>query len=232
MNDLFHSIGALPNLETFRFPRSSSSDLSTTALFNRWPPRLRKLQVVGGIRDESLLYFSTLPDTLTYLVIGDCPNLSMSFIKPLLNILGSHLQNLRIDSNLPQLTWYSLNNILEDLPALRHLTIAIDYICQDFFRQELDNPHFLESLQLDCLYPAALGEGQDITSDLIYSAVVDGPLKNLRKLRVRSTFGWIGDEEGRRSVTELSELLQALAREDHENNVSTEEVDAGVWIFP
>lgn len=235
MNDLFHSISALDNLETFRFPRSSSSDRGTTALFNSWPPKLQKLQIAGGIRDQSLLYFSTLPNTLTSLVIGDCPNLSMAFLKPLLAVVGSHVQILKIDSSLPQLTWYSLNTILEVLPALRHFNVAADYICEDFFRQDygnnLDNPRFLESMEITCLHTPPIGQTHDITSDLIYNAVVDGPLKNLRRLSVRQMLGWIQDEEGRKSVEELSELLQALAREDLGPNASDEEVNAGVWIF-
>lgn len=236
MNDLFHSISTLDHLETFQFPRSSSSDRNTTALFNRWPSKLQKLQIAGGIRDESLLYFSTLPNTLTRLVIGDCPNLSMAFIKPLLTVVGPNIQILKIDSNLPQLTWYSLNTILEVLPALQHFNVVVEYICEDFFKQDygnnLDNPRFLESMELTCLRMPITGQTHDITSELIYNAVVDGPLKNLRRLSVRQMLGWAQDEEGRRSVTELSELLQALAREDLGPNASEEEVDAGVWMFP
>lgn len=235
MADLFHSISTLHDLESFHFPRSSSNDHRTTALFNSWPPKLRKLQIAGGIRDESILYFSTIPYTLTHLVIGDCPNLSWAFVNPLLTALGPHLQYLRIDPNLPKLSWLSLNGIIEALPVLRHLNIAIGYIYEVFFREglifKLDNYHCLEFLQLSCHHSTTSQDSQEITSDDIWSAVVDGPLKNLRRIRVSRRLGWTQDEEGRRAVKELSALLEALAREDRGESSSDEDVDAGVWVF-
>ena len=234
MADLFHSISSLHHLESFHFPRSSTNDHRSMGLFNTWPPRLRKLQIAGGIRDESIIYFSTLQDTLTHLTFGDCPNLSLAFIRPLLTVLGPHLQYLRIDSNLPKLNipsllMFSLNEILDVLPALRHLTIRADYISEFFFASgkfyNSNNPHVLESLQLDCL------ENTDITSDVVWDAVEDGPLKNLRRLRVSRKLGWTLDEEGKKSVQELSELLEALAREDRGDDVRDLEVDAGVWVY-
>ena len=235
MADLFHSISTLHDLESFHFPRSSSNDHRIAGLFNSWPPKLRKLQIAGGIRDESILYLSTIPNTLTHLVIGDSPNLSGAFIRPLLTALGPHLQHLRIDSDLPKLSWHSLIYILEVLPVLRHLKIAVDYTCDLFFRQghiyNADNPHCLEFLQLSCHHSSTSQESLEITSDVVWSAVVDGPLKNLRRLRVCRRLGWTQDEEGRRGVKELSALLEALAREDRGENSSDEDVDAGVWVF-
>ena len=234
MADLFHSISSLHHLESFHFPRSSSNDHRTTGLFNTWPLKLRKLQIAGGIRDESVIYFSTLPNTLTHLTFGDCPNLSLAFVRPLLTILGPHLQYLKIDSNLPKLNnvsslMFSLNDILDVLPALRHLTIRADYICESFFASgkiyNSHNPHTLESLQLDCL------ENDEITSDLVWDAVEDGPLKNLRRLRVSRKLGWTQDEEGRRSVRELSSLMMALAWEGRGENAPDVEINAGVWVY-
>ena len=234
MADLFHSISSLHHLESFHFPRSSSNDHRNNRLFNTWPPKLKKLQIAGGIRDESIIYFSTLPDTLTHLTFGDCPNLSSAFIRPLLTVLGPHLHYLRIDSNLPKLknvfsSMSSLYNILDLLPILRHLTVRVGYICRFFFVSgkiySLLNPHVLESLQLSCL------ESNDITSDVVWDAVEDGPFKNLRRLRVSRKLGWTRDDEGKRSVKELSELLQALAREDRGDGASDDEVAAGVWEF-
>ena len=235
MTDLVHSISSLRNLESFHFPRSSYNGLRNDALFDSWPPKLRKLQIAGGIRDESILYFSTIPSTLTHLDIGDCPHLSMAFIKPLFTVLGPHLQHLRIDSKLPKLSWYSLDCILDDLRSLRHLNVAADYICEHFFgserRYDPNHPYLLESLQLSCRDSSVLTENHNVIGDVVWNAVVDGPFRNLRRLRLCQKLGWTRDEEGRRSVKELSALLEALAREDRDRNALDEGVEAGVWVF-
>ena len=234
MTDLFHSISNLHRLESFLFPRSSSNGHSTSALFNSWPQKLRRLELAGGVRNESILYFATVPNTLTHLVIGDCPQISMAFIRPLTNYLGSHLEYLRVDENLPKLSFHSLSTILDVLPTLRHLTIAVEYISETFFMPgtvyTASNPHRLRSLKLSCLKLASSPASWDITADTVWMAVVEGPFKNLRKLRVCQKLGWSRDEESHRGMRELGVMLEALAREDCEG-APDRELDAGLWVF-
>ena len=235
MTDIFRSISHLNRLESFSFPRACSNDPNPYSPLNSWPSKLKKLELAGGLRDESILYFATVPDTLTHLTIANGPHLSMFFIRPLADFLGAHLERLRIETYLPNLEYHSLEDILDILPALRHFTVAIEYISKDFFMPSMvytaSNPHRLRSLKLSSLYLDLSLAIKEITADTVWTAVVDGPLKNLRKLQVCQFLQWSRNVESRRGVKDLGAMLEALAREDCEG-VPDDELNAGLWIVP
>ena len=90
----------------------------------------------------------------------------------------------------------------------------------------------LEILELDSSETVARN---DVTSDLIWGAV-GGGLGRLRKVRVHQRLGWTETAEGRADLKDLSELLEALAREDEEAGINVRDrvdgkLDAGVWVF-
>lgn len=181
-----------------------------------------------------MFYFAHVPQSLTRLFIGDCPNISMTFISPLLDLLGPQLQKLSINARLPRLHDYSLDHILGSLPILRHLTIAVDYITNQFFLQcfgysQLD-PHPLEQIDFGFVDFGIPSESQLLDRDDVWDAVADGILGRLRKVRVHRKLGW-ADPEKRKELQELSDLLLALAREDRKGNEALGDPDAGVWVY-
>ncbi|SLM34698.1 F-box domain [Lasallia pustulata] len=229
LSDLFHSIGSLENLISLRFPRSSTNDTKTNALHHSWPPLLQTLHISGGLRDASLLYFCTAPPTLTSLTISNCPHLSMAFISPLLKAIGPHLTHLRISENMPQLGYAALDNLLLQLPSLLHLDLSTDFITAKFFvsASRISPAHPLNFLELSSPRQGFRYDEQEIdriSSDHIFRAIDAGGLSNLRRLRVHRALGWTDSAEARVELKELSELLEAMAREEGSGS-------AGVWIF-
>lgn len=105
MSDLLRSTSTLLKLESLHLPRSSAHDSSRDVLIYSWPSKLRELHISGGLHDESALGLSTLPRSLSYLSIGNCPHLSMLFISPLLKQIGSQLQYLEIVAPYPDSDW-------------------------------------------------------------------------------------------------------------------------------
>ncbi|MCJ1300824.1 hypothetical protein MMC08_003623 [Hypocenomyce scalaris] len=229
LSDLFHSISPLDNLVSFRFPRSSTNDTKTNAFHHSWPCSLQNLHISGGLRNASLLYFCTVPHTLTTLAMSNCLHLSMAFISPLLKTIGFHLTHLKISDNMPQLGYGALDNVLLQMPLLLHLSFSIDFITAKFFvcAGKVTPPHPLNFLELNSSQQTPRYEAPDfgrIRSDCIFRAIDAGGLSNLRRVRVHRALGWTDCMAGRLDLEELSELLEAMAREEGGG-------EAGLWVF-
>ena len=137
---------------------------------------------------------------------------------------------------MPKLRHGSLNGILLRATNLRSLSIAVDYVSDELFI--LLPSHPLQTLELDDSGAADLRLEGKITPNVVFFAISDGGLENLRRVRVSKRLGWGTTSEGRKDVEELAELLEVKASEDaefatHENQEQRRVPcsEAGVWIF-
>lgn len=180
--------------------------------------------------------------TLTHLTIEHCPNISASFIYSLLPTLADHLTHLRIADHMTRLSDDALDGVLYMAPNLRALSIAVDYIterfCADWEPHSASRAHPLETLELDDSGVAGLWREEfKVTATSLFFAVSDGVLGKLRRVRVRKRLGWLQTDQGREDVEDLSDLLEAKAREDTALNTTlgtgtlTPAYEAGVWVY-
>lgn len=237
MSDLLRSLSGLSKLETLYLPRSSAYEASRNAVKYDWPSRLRDLHISGGVRDESTLYLSTLPPSVTRLSIGNCPHLSMLSLRPLLQAKGSQLRYLEIVAPIPalELGHKPLNNVMDMVPNLRHLKISLDFLAPIFFTPSASNPDACQSLRrldLDCFDP---GECSFITLEQVWQGFdwaegKDGKFNKVRKLGISNKLGWADRKSDKATIQEIDELLKAMAREDGVNAEIGED-EAGVLMF-
>ena len=236
LSSLFHSISTLHNLETLRFPRSSTYDTqqSNDVIIPMWSPSLRDVHIAGGLNDASIFYFSTVPPTLTKLTIQNCPNLGSLFIDQILDLLGDQLLYLKINYHMPKLGPTSLDHILPRLPKLIFLCLAVDYISEDFFAyaDSMDSGHPLKILELDSSETTFTEFGPEH----IWLSISEGCLDDLRTVRVSKGLGWTNVKPA--ALADLNEMLEALGREDRENDEKeqrkvneTAQRLVGVWVF-
>jgi hypothetical protein len=227
MSDLLRSIFYLSNLESLHLPRSSTQDPGKFILKYDWPPKLQELHISGGLHDPTTVYFSTLPPTVSYLAIGNCPHISMLSIGPLLLAKGSQLRYLEILAPIPrlQLGQKPLNNIMASVPNLHHLKISIDFIDTNFFLNASSEHRSLKRLDLHCF---DTDDTSQVDATNMYSFLEIYAFSKVRILGIHQKLGWT--TENNAAVVDLDELLKALAREDGPGAEISED-EAGVVMF-
>lgn len=232
MTDLLRSISLLPMLESLCLPRSSAQDANRELKSCSWPSKLHRLHISGGIRDTSLISLNTLPPSLSQLVIGNCPHLSMASIGNILKTKGSQLHHLEILAPIPALTqgFKPLVGFMDHVPSLRYLKISFDFLDSSFLLLEdvEGNPYPLRQLDLDCFDPADCDAFY--AYDLWLAITTFGRFRGIRKVRVHRRLRWAATKEEKEHLKDLDELLKALAREDGAN-AEISEADAGVLFF-
>lgn len=139
-----------------------------------------------------------------------------------------------------QLNYGYLDGVLFKVTNLRYLSIAVDYISDNFLLADVSTPsHPLETLELDASGAADLRIAGMINPDLLFEAVAEGAfLENVRKIRVSKRLGWDTIRE-RAELEELNLFLEARANEDAAAKdaaaasgvASAPDPEAGVWIF-
>ncbi|KAF2679492.1 hypothetical protein K458DRAFT_314296 [Lentithecium fluviatile CBS 122367] len=134
--NLNQTLRQLPELERLYMPRCSShydSDILSKMVI--WPARLHHLTLSGSVHgkflNEMLRQPSTFPPTLHSMSMLHCPGLDYAGIKPLLENLAETLTTVEL-RDLPKIKQGRFNSILTWLPRLTKLTVAIDYIDQNF----------------------------------------------------------------------------------------------------
>ncbi|KAF2192498.1 hypothetical protein K469DRAFT_717041 [Zopfia rhizophila CBS 207.26] len=133
---LNQTVRQLPELTHLYLPRSSSSYNSLQISMNiKWPPKLKLLQLAGGVHGKFIWDLNAQPNnfppTLTHLSISHCPHLEHWDIKSLLKNLSRLLHHLEL-RNLPQVKQGKLNGVLDWVPHLQSLIICTDYIDINF----------------------------------------------------------------------------------------------------
>ena len=231
---LIQTLQKLKNLKTLHFPRAGKQRYEV--LYSCWPDRLQKCVVTGGLTSENRNQYSfpqRRPHNLTHLTIGNCNMLSASDVEAIVS-----------KQYLPKLEYLWINQKIDAGPqgskllsttTIRHLRIPASFtwaILQDSFDGNTARPHNLDTLELDigfCIPNWHVPYVDSyINTDVIWDAVAEGRLGNLRRMffHVQSLEPWSKE----RDRNEFSEYLKALAREDGTEARFTED-EAGLRTF-
>jgi hypothetical protein len=226
---LARTVRSLQGLTELYLPRCSTDHQDAT-LTMTWPPKLRHLQLSGGIQGKFLQDLNRQPEnfppTLTHLNVSHAPKVAAADLLELLGNLSGPLTKLEI-ANLPQLREGSLNNIMTICRNLIELVVAIDYIDFNFGNPPTPtgpnppNPDAWESSRrLETLKLITSG-GHHPESDFYFTPadlwdLVDRRwLGRLRHVVAAGTTAWNEGEWGQ----EMSALFHSLTRLDEENFV-------------
>lgn len=190
-----------------------------------WPPRLAHLSLSGSLQGKFLWELShapeTYPPTLHSLSVLHCPGLDHTSLAPLLENLAATLTAVEL-RDLPHTRQGKLNRVLDWLPNLTRLAIALDYIDVDFaYRPPTFNAsRWRESkpLQALTLLTSGLAEHDPDRAFMaidLYELVDKRYLGRLRHVSVAQSTGWQGVEEGA-ELEALGLLLEEVDRESWE----------------
>ncbi|KAF2867135.1 hypothetical protein BDV95DRAFT_503240 [Massariosphaeria phaeospora] len=220
LTQTLRQLGALTELY---LPRCSSRyDAARLAVTIRWPPRLRHLSLAGSIHGKFLGDMLRQPDNfppgLTSLAVSHCPGLSHHGVRPLLQGLGQALTEVKL-TDLPAVKQGRFNEILEWLPRLERLTIALDYIDENFAEppDNFNPTRWREAKPLTSLTLVSSGHADlaayPFTAVDLYSLIDERFLGRLRWLQIARSTGWHVAGEG----AELGALEMLLWEVDEEN---------------
>lgn len=210
-------------------PRCSTEfGLGPEALTMRlhWPPHLQHLTMSGSVNGKFLWQMlrqpETFPSTLHSVSLLHCPGLDQNGIKPLLQNIADRLTVVEL-RDLPAVKHGRFDSILEWLPELRELTIAVDYIDDDFGRRPADfnaEAHWQYAKPLQKLTLVTSGQ-QEMDPRRAFTLVdmwdlIDTRfLGRLRRLFVAASTGWGTVDEGDLWETVRMHLI-ALDKENWE----------------
>ncbi|OAG06717.1 uncharacterized protein CC84DRAFT_1163040 [Paraphaeosphaeria sporulosa] len=225
---LNQTLRQLGSLEELYMPRCSTEfgygpEFLTVRL--HWPPNLRHLSMSGSVNGkflwEMLRQPETFPASLHSMALLHCPGLDQPGIKPLLSNLADRLTAVEL-RDLPAVKQGRFNNIMAWLPHLTTLTIALDYIDEDFGRRPADftaESHWHLARPLSNLTLLTCGTQTDprraFTLVDLWDLIDTRFLGRLRRLSVAASSGWERVDEG--ALWETVRLgLEALDQENWE----------------
>lgn len=198
----------------------------------KWPPKVEEIHLNGAISFRNVPYLICIPNSTTRLRIESFLFLPPSVLGTVFDHIGSHLRYLHIDR------WSGvdpirplLSVIHEGCPKLTHLRIVVEHF---FCIGTLDNPYKEQvppyhRLDLFCEEYDPYSNDYSELLQVMVSLVYHEKLPNLRKLGIDRRLGWTGVSENEAQVSDLDQLLKALAREDE--NALIPEAEAGVVIL-
>lgn len=218
----------LPELSELYLPRCTNNYGRVGLSMNvKWPPQLRHLQLSGSVHGKFMMDMRNQPEnfpgTLTSLSISHCPSISSLDIRPLFENLSSRLTSV-ILRDLPSVTHGRFNKILEWLPGLKRLTIALDYIDLFFGYMPTDfNPAmWMFSKPLESLTLVTSGQHGDIdpnhafTPVDLFTLIDERFLGRLRFVNIAASTGWANKDEASQ-VDTLEFELHELDKENWEH---------------
>lgn len=189
----------------------------------RWPPKLQHLSLSGSVSGKFLWDMLRQPDnfppTFASLSILYSPALDHLGIRSLLCNLAESLTTVELRA-LPTVKQGRFNHVLDWLPNLTTLTIALDYIDTRFGNMPLGftPARWRESKPLQRLSLVTSGQTGDPSRSFaaidLYSLIDERFLGRLRYLDIAQSTEWENENEG----AELGALEQLLTEElDKEN---------------
>ncbi|CAI9627252.1 hypothetical protein CC77DRAFT_977900 [Alternaria alternata] len=170
----------------------------------RWPPKLEHLALSGSVSGQFLWDMLRQPDnfppTFSSLGIYHSPGLDQQGIRPLLNSLAASLTVVEL-RDLPAVKQGRLNGVLDWLPNLVSLTIALDYIDSRFGNMPPDfSPaRWQEAKPLYSLTLVACGRTGDpsrsFTMTDLFTMIDERFLGRLRYLSIGWSTEWQSEDE-------------------------------------
>ncbi|ORY19764.1 hypothetical protein BCR34DRAFT_471210 [Clohesyomyces aquaticus] len=222
---LTQTVRQLPELTEIYLPRCSNNYDSGWGLSMniKWPPKLRHLQLAGHVHGKFLSDInrqaSSFPPTMTSLSISHCPRISTLDVHTLLRNLSANLTHVEL-RDLPYVKQGRLNGVLEWVPSLKSLTIAMDYIDVNFGALpapwstdmwEQSKP--LETLTLVTSGTRDIDVQAGFTPVDLFELMDQRFLGRLRYINVAKSTGWQRSEDG----AEVDALELLLGQLDEEN---------------
>lgn len=217
----------LAALTEFYLPRCSTRyEDAARSMTLRLPPRLQHLSLSGNIHGQ--LYYDVMrqpdmfPPTMHSMSILHCPSLSNTSIKPIFQNLAGALTTVEL-RDLPRVKQGQFNGVLNWLPKLASLTIALDYMDDNFGKNTKPTgyytTHWRESKPLQSLTLVTSGQTDvdpqtAFTAVDLYQLIDERFLGRLRWVRVARSTGWESKEEG----AELEALAMLLVGELDKDN--------------
>jgi hypothetical protein len=193
----------------------------------KWPPKLRHLQLSGSVHGKFMMDMRNQPEnfpgTLTSLSIAYCPGLSAHDVRPLLENLSSRLTSITL-RDLPSVNHGRFNKIMEWIPGLKRLTIALDYIGDNFgdMPEDFNSRMWESSKPLESLTLVTSGQQGDIdpshafTPVDLFTLIDERFLGRLRYVNIAASTGWANKDEAVQ-VDTLEYELQQLDKENWMN---------------
>lgn len=229
--DLSRAIQRLPKLEHLALPRAGK--ISAKALIESIPANLLELRVNTSMVDYDDGPVTDIPNQVTRLELSNYSELNLWTLGTLLVQLPK-LESLKIHKTPPfRISSLPIDMFLLSLDYLRYLSIPIDLIGPEFFTgresRSQGNPCPLTTIELECRQPM-LDRGASILPEVIWDAVTEGPFSHLRRVGLHRRLDEPARYGNQTSSEDLSELLKALAREDGDKALITEDY-AGVYIL-
>ncbi|KAF1947247.1 hypothetical protein EJ02DRAFT_138189 [Clathrospora elynae] len=220
---LNQTIRQLGYLQELYLPRCSSRYEGPALSINiRWPPRLQHLSLSGSVSGKFLWEMLRQPDnfppTFSSLSILHSPGLDHQGIKPLLCNLAESLTVVEL-RDLPAVKQGRFNGVLDWLPHLTSLTIALDYIDTRFGHMPRDfSPvRWREAKPLHSLTLVASGRSGDPSISFsitdLYSLIDERFLGRLRYLNIAQSTEWENENDGELGALEAL-LLEDLDKEN------------------
>lgn len=219
----------LPELIELYLPRAGNSydDYGGLSMLVKWPPKLQHLQLSGSVHGKFMMDMrnqpENFPNTLTSISIAHCPRLTSADIRPLLENLSSRLTSVTL-RNLPEVKHGRFNKIMEWIPGLKDLTIALDYMDARFgeMPDEFNPSMWMFAKPLESLTLVTSGKHGDIDPEHaftpvdLFTLIDERFLGRLRYVNIAASTGWETKEEVSQIETLNFELLE-LDRENWEN---------------
>ncbi|KAH7126883.1 hypothetical protein B0J11DRAFT_432940 [Dendryphion nanum] len=221
---LNHTIAQLPLLSELYLPRCSGRyDIDKGPFLNmKWPPQLQHLQLSGNVYGhvaDMIHQPQTVPHTMTSLSICYCPKLTSNEIRKLLRSLAPLVTKVRLH-DLPEVSQGALNGVLQWMPQLTDLTIAVDYIDvsfghmpEDFSPQNWRSALPLESLTLVTSGLRSVDPHRAFVAIDLFTLIDERYLGRLRFVRIAASTGWASKDDA--AETEALEMM--LMELDQEN---------------
>ncbi|KAJ4286823.1 hypothetical protein N0V90_013075 [Kalmusia sp. IMI 367209] len=225
LNQTLRQLGELEQLYMPRCSTEFGPGTSQMSMRLHWPPHLQHLSMSGSVHGkflaEMLRQPETFPSSLYSVSLLHCPGLDQQGIKLLLANLKETVTVLEL-RDLPAVKQGRFNGVLGWLPRLTHLSIAIDYIDEDFGRRPdgfMAQTHWRLAKPLTYLSLVTSGQ-QDIDPRRAFTMVdmwdlIDTRyLGRLRRLFVAQSTGWERIDDGVMWETLSVMLCDELDREN------------------
>lgn len=179
LSRLVNACSSLTRMHTLKYPRCA---VSTRYPIKQYPPVLRVLALRGGLRDEYLLKMANKDGSTSMFEKGGGrhPEIKVEVVfvnyapsitaRPLLELLSTitTLRELTISWPIMRFSEDSLDSVLVFVtPALRYLSVSIDYITPRFF----EVAH--EGLQVLELKFSGVGKRRSVTADDLIDMLQD-----------------------------------------------------------
>lgn len=217
---LAQTLRRLGGVEAIYLPRCTNKDEAGALSINvRWPPKMQHLSLSGSIYGKFLWDLLRQPDhfppSMRSLSILHSPGLDHTGIRPLLQNLETQLTTVEL-RDLPSVKHGRLNSVLEWLPNLARLTIALDYIDSRFAHMPPDwHPSMwasarpLQELTLVTSGQTGIDPSRSFTAVDLYNLIDERYLGRLRWLNIAQSSEWENEHEG----AEVG-ALEMLLRDD------------------